>query len=120
MELQLRVVAFKSPHLDDACFFKEFESQDVIADLSCVLDNSSQSMDDVHQVVALIIYFVNLGGTLTELALESIGNCSLNDLRVRLVTHLVYILFVDHFVKTGGCCLQVVEGISHVSFCSED
>ena len=57
-------------------------------------------MDDVDQVIAFIVNFVNFGATLGELA----GKCKFDDILdyfwVRLITHLEDIFFVDYLVET--------------------
>ena len=77
-------------------------------------------MHDIDQIVALTVYFVNFGAAVAELAPYRISDAVLDNLRVRLVADSVYILASDHLVKSRSCRLQVVEGVSHVSFGSEN
>lgn len=56
-------------------------------------------MHDVHQVVALAEHLVNFGATFAECAPKTVFDCVLNDLRVRLVTNSVHVVFGDNVVE---------------------
>ena len=48
MELELTCVALERAHLDDAGLFEEVEAQNIVPNLSCVLDFTSQRMHYVN------------------------------------------------------------------------
>ena len=120
MKLELRGVTFEGSHLDDACLFQEVEAKDVVSDLGRVLDFSSQRVHYVYKVVALAVHFVNFRATLAEGTSKRKFDAVGNYLRVRLVANLEDIFSGDHFVETRGCCLEVVQSVSHIALSSEN
>jgi hypothetical protein len=119
VQLKMRIVALESLHLNDSGLFKESESQLLTFNLCDCLHNFCQSVNYVYQIVPLVENNINLLACLSEFGLQARPKHVQHQVRMRLITYLKHIIFVDKS-KAGRCRLQIVESVPHVSISSEN
>lgn len=118
--MQLRAAALQCPHLDYACFFEHHESQIVILDVVCVLENAGNRAHNVYHVVALVKYCVHFSAGTRKITSQTMPHHVVNRLWVRLITDFEYVVLGDLLIETSSGCLQVVQRISHVALSCEN
>lgn len=119
MQLQLRVIAFESFHLDNGGLLKIRETELFTLDLLHGLHDFSQGVYDVNQIVALIVNCVNKLASVSETTLKASLEHVFHQIWMRLVANLEHIVLV-HKAETSRCGLQIIESVSHVTIGSKD
>ena len=119
MQLQLAIIALKSSHFDNRCLFQVNQPQLLCWKFFHILDHTSQRIDQINNVVALVEDLIDRGTCIGHLGLEAELDHVLHKIWMRLVTNFEYIFLVD-VIKTGCCGLHVIKSISHITLSSED
>lgn len=114
MKLELRIVAFKSFHLDNSSLLEVGKSKLFTFDVGHTLHDLCQGVNDINQVVALVENNVNKRAAFSEAALEASLQDIVHKVRMRLVTNLKNVVLI-HQSKSGRSSLEVVESESHIT-----
>lgn len=83
------------------------------------MDDSGQRVDQIDDVVSFIEDLIDGIAGIGHLTFEAEFYYVLHEIWMGLVTDFEHVFLVD-IVKSGSSCLHIIEGISHVTFCSED
>lgn len=119
MKLQLTIIALECLHFDDGCFLQIVEAELLALEFWHVLDNSSESIYQVNNIVAFVENNIDVLASGRKLGAQTPSDHILHQLWVRLITNFKHIIFVDGS-KSSSSSLQIVESIPHVTFCSEN
>ena len=118
MQLEMAAVSLQSPHFDDTRLFQVVQPQLFVLKVIHVLNNFRQSVDDVHQIIALVKNKIDVFASIRKLRGDALLHNADHKIRVRLVAHFVHILF-RYFVEASRCSLKVVESVPHVTLSGE-